>query len=881
MVRQVAVVPHTHWDREWYLPFQAFRMWLVQVLDEFLPALESDPAFDRFLLDGQMAVIDDYLELRPGAAAVLERLAATGRLAVGPWYILMDEFLVSGETIIRNLQRGLERAADFGGAMAVGYLPDMFGHIAQMPQLLRQAGFEHAVVWRGVPAAVDRTAFWWRAPDGSTVRAEYLPLGYSSGSAMPTRGQDLVRRVDAYLAEYGEFSLAADAPVLWMNGTDHQAPQRWLGATLADANTGQDRYRFAVSSLPEYLAKAPADGLATWDGELRAGARANLLMGVASNRVDIKAAAARTERALERIAEPLCALWLPPDQWPAAELRVAWREVIHNSAHDSICACSHDMVGAAVRHRYDEALTIADGLRRRALRSAAAAMGVTGPVVVNPSARARAGVVELVVPGTGPVAGGQVVESVPAAVVERTGTGADRGRLLGALAAEGWRPDEAGEIALTVDDTGVELRFVTAPVRRPDLRGAAILAEAEVQAGARRDQPLRIRAERPAWQRILVHVPEVPGFGWRAWEAPPLSVAPVRASDRDGLTNGLLSVAVDGAEGTWSITPAGGPPLAGLGRLVDDGDAGDTYNYSPPPDDRVVSRPDAVAVEIREAGPVRGVVRITSSYRWPALLAGGARAGDEAAVVVTDLELRPGEDLLRVTTSFDNPSRDHRLRAWFPLPTAADQSHAECAFAVVTRGRSAEGGPQEFGLPTFPSRRFVSAGGLTVLHEGLLEYELVDEGAALALTLLRATGILSRATMAYRDNPAGPAFPLEGPQMPGPLTVRYALHVGAGDPYALSDQAWVPLEVVEGAGLVAAPAQGQVLAVAGAEVSALQRVGGRLELRVFNPSAAETTVTVAGRAGWLVDLRGAPRERMEDSFPLPAWGIATVRLDET
>ncbi|HEX3539732.1 MAG TPA: glycoside hydrolase family 38 C-terminal domain-containing protein [Acidimicrobiales bacterium] len=880
MVRQVAVVPHTHWDREWYLPFQAFRLGLVQVLDEFLPVLESDEAFDRFLLDGQMAVVDDYLELRPHAAPLLERLAAAGRLLVGPWYILMDEFLVSGETIIRNLQRGLERAADFGGAMAVGYLPDMFGHIAQMPQLLRQAGFDHAVVWRGVPAAVDRTAFWWRGPDGSTVRAEYLLLGYSSGAAMPARGDDLVRRVDAYLAEFGEFSLAADAPVLWMNGTDHQAPQPWLGATLAEANAGQDRYHFAVSSLPEYLAKAPVDGLDTWDGELRAGARANLLMGVASNRVDVKAAAARTERALERVAEPLCALWLPPEQWPEAELRVAWTEVIRNSAHDSICACSHDMVGAAVRHRFDEAWSIAEGLRRRALRSAGAVMGVTGPVVVNPSARARGGVVELVVPGDGPVAGGQVLESVPAAVVERAGTGAERGRLLGALAAEGFRPDEAGEIGLTVDDTGVELGFVTAPVRRPDLRGAAILAEAEVQAGAHPDRPLRIRAERAGWQRVLVHVPEVPGFGWGAWEPAPLTVPPVNAITGGGLTNGRLSVAVDDTDGTWSITPAGGPPLAGLGRLVDAGDAGDTYNYSPPPDDRVICRPDAVAVEVHEAGPVRGVIRVTRSYRWPDHLAGGSRAGEQPTAVVTDLELRAGEELLRVTTSFDNRSRDHRLRAWFPLPTAADHSQAECAFAVVTRGLSAEGGPQEFGLPTFPSRRFVSAGGLTVLHEGLLEYELVAGGTALALTLLRATGMLSQAAMAYRDNPAGPTIALEGPQMQGPITVRYALHVGDGDPYALADQAWVPLEVVEGAGLVPGPPRGQVLAVAGAEVSALQRVGGRLELRVFNPSPAGTTVTVGDRAGWLVDLRGAPQERVEQSFSLPPWGIATVRLDE-
>src|SRR5687768_17383404 len=164
--RPVAIVPHTHWDREWYSPFQTFRLRLVDLLDEFLPRLEADESYAHFLLDGQMAVVDDYLEVRPEAEPTLQRLAAGGRLAMGPWYILMDEFLVSGETIVRNLQLGLARAASFGGASPIGYLPDMFGHVAQMPQLLRMAGMEHAVVWRGVPSAVDRTGFLWSAPDG-------------------------------------------------------------------------------------------------------------------------------------------------------------------------------------------------------------------------------------------------------------------------------------------------------------------------------------------------------------------------------------------------------------------------------------------------------------------------------------------------------------------------------------------------------------------------------------------------------------------------------------------------------------------------------------------------------------------------------------------
>ncbi len=388
----VHIVPHTHWDREWYSPFQTFRLRLVDLLDELLPALEADPGYAHFLLDGQMAVVDDYLAIRPEAEARLARLAASGRVAMGPWYTLPDEFLVSGETLIRNLQRGLRAATRFGGAMEVGYLPDMFGHVAQMPQLLRQLGFEHAVVWRGVPRAIDRTGFWWRSPDGSEVRAEYLPQGYGNGARVPEDAKALLRRIDEFTEEQRDRLVGA---VLWMNGTDHLPPQPWLGRVVAEANALQDDVKLQICSLAEHVAAAPTDDLPVWEGELRSGARANLLMGVTSNRVDVRVAAARSERALEQLAEPLSALLRPADAWPDALLDAAWLEVIRNSAHDSICACSHDEVVDAVLHRFAEATQIAEGLTARALAAHGAATAGDGPIVVNPSAHTRSGIVQI------------------------------------------------------------------------------------------------------------------------------------------------------------------------------------------------------------------------------------------------------------------------------------------------------------------------------------------------------------------------------------------------------------------------------------------------------------------------------------------------------
>src|SRR5579864_273591 len=410
--RHVAIVPHTHWDREWYEPYQSFRLRLVKMLDTLIPLLESDPSYSRFLLDGQMAVVDDYLEVRPENEERIRALAAAGRLSMGPWYILMDEFLVSGETIVRDLQLGLLRGAAFGGAMEVGYLPDMFGHIAQMPQILRLAGFEHAVVWRGVPSVIDRSGFTWVAPDGSSVRAEYLPTGYGNGASIPDDAKALVRRVADHEMEIGEFLLDG---MLFMNGTDHQSPQPWLGRVVAEANELQDEYALEVTTLPHYLAGAPTDGLRTWESELRSGARANVLMGVASNRVDVKRAAARAERALERLAEPLCALYLPPEQWPDRLLQLAWREMVRNAAHDSVCACSVDEVVDAVLVRYAEAYRIADGLAGGALVALTRSLSEPGPTVANTAARARSGIVEYVVQGADLPAGVQALPEEPGA----------------------------------------------------------------------------------------------------------------------------------------------------------------------------------------------------------------------------------------------------------------------------------------------------------------------------------------------------------------------------------------------------------------------------------------------------------------------------------
>jgi alpha-mannosidase len=220
-------------------------------------------------------------------------------------------------------------------------------------------------------------------------------------------------------------------------------------------------------------------------------------------------------------------------------------------------------------------------------------------------------------------------------------------------------------------------------------------------------------------------------------------------------------------------------------------------------------------------------------------------------------------------------------------------SDAECAFTVVRRGLEAEGGELEYGLPTFVSRRFVDASdgavGLALLHDGLLEYEIVGDGTELALTLMRAVGYLSRSEPSLRPNPAGPVDAVRGAQMHGPNVCDYAVlpHRGdwrTADLYGEADTFLVPLERtrVSSVSSRSLPATGTALEVDGAEVSAVARDAGGLVLRLFRtePDAGTVTVTHAGlpARGWITDLRGAPLEPFEAEVTMTPWQILTLRL---
>ncbi len=924
--RQVIhLVPHTHWDREWYLPFQAFRLRLVELIDGLLDEMESDPQV-RFTLDGQTATVDDYLELRPESAERVARLVAERRLAVGPWAILMDEFLVSGETIVRNLELGLRRATELGGAMRIGYLPDMFGHIAQMPQILARAGIRDAVVWRGVPHAVKSHAFTWRSPDGSEVRCEYLYRGYGNARDVFNLPDRIERKLDGYVAQMQPW-FGRDE-ILAMYGEDHSLPLPGYGAMVEAFNAGQSRYDIRVETLDGYIGatRAASNPELTWTGELRSGARANILMGVASHRVDVKQAAARAERWLERRAEPLISLH--GARWPGRELALAWRAVIESSAHDSVCACSAEPTVQQVLARYATAEQIARGLVERTMRSIASHSPARAWVAWNPSPAPRSDLIEIELSaserGELRASGGSPVETQEIGVKEvvlddRPVAAAEVVRYLGMRmhARELYTYNvngfalETGAGHAGLDTLTIEVSRVADPAVLDidallDELGA-IAAAADARAPS---VTWRLRVVARAQRRLLARV-GAPALGLATVtpDGPSADASgPADGEDRAGggparvrdhvlvgprrLANDVVAVEIAG-DGTLDIEGPG-IRLTGVGRIVDGGDAGDSYNYAPPARDEVVDEPLATTLEVVEHGPLRGVIAVDRTYPWPVGLRdqGSSRAAETAATLVrTTVELRAGEPFVRLRIDFDNQSRDHRVRFHIPLAQPSDRSWTEGQFAIVERGLTMEGGHGEHPLPTFPAHGLAAADGVVALLDHLTEMELVD-GRELALTLLRSTGLISRDMHPWRAEPAGPVIAAPGGQGIGPRTVTFALlpHRGPPSPDVLEclEAYRGPFVVERGTGSSQEPpvdAAGLAIEGDGVVLTSLRRHDGGLELRLVNETGDPRQATITGpfTEARLATLLGEPRaaQAVRDgslTLALAPWEIVTVLL---
>jgi alpha-mannosidase len=360
------VVPHTHWDREWYLPFESFRLRLGSVVDGVLDALERDPSFTTFTLDGQAIVLEDYLEVRPDNAGRLQALLEAGRLEAGPSYVLPDEILVGGESLVRNLLLGRRVCRRFGiEPSGAGYLPDSFGHPAQLPQILAGFGIRTFLFSRGMGDEIDDVGvvFRWRAGPAEVVACQMLP--HYDNFARLTWYHDAEERVRAIVERFGDALRAAgQEEIVLADGSDHLP----IEPELPEILSGLEQTFGAQFRIGRYDEHGPApDGLPVHEGELVGSRLQNILRGVNSARIYLKQANERAERRLLSI-ETAAALRTMREgvSYPAAGLQLAWRDLLRNHPHDSICGCSCDEVHRDMLVRYEQLDRTLDFVEREA-----------------------------------------------------------------------------------------------------------------------------------------------------------------------------------------------------------------------------------------------------------------------------------------------------------------------------------------------------------------------------------------------------------------------------------------------------------------------------------------------------------------------------------
>ena len=752
------LIPHTHWDREWYLPAAAFRARLVLVMDDLIQRLNGDPAYRCFLLDGQTVLLEDYLRIRPEREPELRALVQAGRLEIGPWYVLADEQIPSGESLVRNLLAGMADAERFGGRLDVLYSPDAFGHPAVLPALAREFGIRYAVVWRGLGGepGQERDLYRWRAPDGRDVVLWHLPrAGYDIGGALPAdpdRVADPWRAVRNALLER-----AATNQVPVFVGADHHAPHPAIPALRDAIATREPKSAARVSRLQEFFegVERRSRTAPVVSGELRWSYRYTwTLQGVHATRAHLKRRHALLELLLSRYADPLVALTrlgaargavVPPiTRDRRATVDLAWRTLLRCQFHDAIGGCSSDEVAVAMETRFEAVAASAREAVRGAMHDLVGhdpdaarngAQQVPTMILWNPAARAREGVVIA-----------DVTFFRSDVLVGPPPSGGRRARM-----GAGFRP----------------FAFLAADGRMVPVQVLSRRAAHE-RLDAQRHYPDQDEVD---LVRVAFEAPAVRGLSRQVLitkegeHPPPAGGAAVagrallnRHVEVTLQPNGALAV-FDRRSREWFMDAL---------RLEDDGDAGDTYTYCPMRNARLVRADGPIRVRRLAGGPL--VAALEARFR--------VRPRLDARLVVT---LHADSPIIRCVIELENHAVDHRLRARLPLRLPGIAAVAGTAFGAVSRPpvvvRRAEF-PLETPVPTAPAHRWVAAArgrrGLALLAPGFFEYEWTPSGDLL-ITMLRSVGELSRADLPTRPGHAAWPTPTPLAQCPGTHRIEIGL----------------------------------------------------------------------------------------------------------
>ncbi len=766
-MKRLHLINHTHWDREWHKTFEEFRVRLVYVIDQLLDLMETNKDFSFFTLDAQTVVLEDYLQVRPENEERLKILISEKRIFVGPWYTQPDEFLVSGESIVRNLLIGTQMAERFGHSMELGYLPDSFGQAAQIPQILTQMGLEKVIIWRGVSwKDTDDTIFLWEGLDGTKILTLHLPLGYGYNRYLPFEADEAEAHLLQTMDKISDRFPGND--LLLLSGSDHAAPHPLMTQLLTEINdkwAAENKDVRVEFSHPEKVFSAIASVSEEYDllkGELRNPHDMRIHAGITSSRMDIKSRNKLAEVKLERIIEPIKAFeyvlankyenrYLFGGRDANGSINQAWKYLLQNHSHDSICSCCTDGVHRDILSRFDKIDQISKALIRMNMKYMEANIDLsqlTGkPILLyNTLPYKRTDLVTLHV------------------------------------------HTESGEFQL-VDPSGAEIPYEVISERDFDLASLSI--------------NMAMKGSRVWVKESVINVSAsiLPAGGYLVLQAVEGNKSTIQPSSHlqvlhNGMENEFLRVVIND-NGSLSITEKeSGKTTSDLLVFEDDGDEGDEYNYSPPNVDQVISTKDSKAsIQLIHEGKLEVVYQIEHQLELPAYLVTDKkeRSSEKLPCTIRSfVSLKEGMKRMDVETTIDNQSENHRIRALFPTGIVSAHSLAEDHFGVIQRPNQIqfpnnweEEGYNEKPLPIYPQQSFVDLNdgnsGLAIINKGLPEYEILDD-TTIALTLLRSVGHVGKPGLNIRPGRvSGIELSAPAAQMKGSYTFSYAIYPHQGN----------------------------------------------------------------------------------------------------
>jgi len=755
-IDHIMVISHTHWDPEWYSTFEEYRMRLVELMDKLLDILENNPEYHSFMFDGQVSPLESYLELFPENRERIKKLVKSGKLLVGPWFTLPDEYMIGPEALIRNLLVGTRIAQGYGNVMKVGYLPDMAGHISQMPQILKGFGIESFVGWRGIAGYPEtaKTAFIWKGSDGTEVLAIHLPWGYCTGASLFDDTEFTFRRIQELRKR--EETRSATRFMLLMNGCDHEEPHSALPRIIKEIKDKNPDFNIEHTNILEYI-KAIKKELKDPDvhiGEMRRTETSLLMPGILATRMPVKQENNKTEVLLEKYVEPLCTnAWLIGMNYPERLIGTAWRYYLTNSFHDDIYGAHVDEVTSDVMNRYKRTQEIGNRLTAISSHYIAKKINTSGwykaILVFNPTSWDRSEVVEATIDFSQEenIRAFRITsngEDVPFQILDCqdfTKYQSERNIMDGMIFSNGTP------------------HFGVGPVRRYRI---ALLAE------------------------------NIPAFGYRAYRVEPTSLNrrpvfsnKVKVNNRV-LENDYIRVEVGNGGHFTLVHKPTGQVYENCNILEDGGDVGDGYTYQAPFIDQLVTNLGANGnYTILEKGPIRATVKVDLDFILPAFSSERSRSEEKVICPLSIyISLNALSRYVSIRTEFNNKAKDHRLRVSFQPRIPSQKVYVDGHFDILTRDVELpqKSGWMEKPSPTQPQLNFVAlkneTRGLAILNKGLLQYEATSEPhPALYITLLRCVGYLSKDGLEERNGrPCGPGLPTPTAQCIGQHIFEYAVY---------------------------------------------------------------------------------------------------------